>query len=195
MSLPAAPVSKLRATYDDIVSAPEHLVAEIIGGELILTPRPGPPHARASAVLLRRLAGPFEDAQGGPGGWVFLYEPELHFKTDGLEVLVPDLVGWRRSTLPQMPKTAAFHVSPDWACETLSPSTESIDRSRKMAIYARENVAHLWLLDPRRRDLEAYNLVGGRYEAAAPPSDPARVGFRVAPFEAAALDLSDLWTW
>ena len=59
-------------------------------------------------------------------------------ETAGLEVLVPDLVGWRRERLPEMPKTAAFHVAPDWVCETLSPSTETVDRERKMAIYARE---------------------------------------------------------
>jgi Uma2 family endonuclease len=186
---------KVRATYDDVINAPEHLIAEILGGELVLTPRPGPPHANASLQLVRRLAGPFQDAVGGPGGWVFLYEPELHFKTDGLEVLVPDLVGWRRSTLPQMPKTAAFHVAPDWACETLSPSTEAIDRERKMAIYAREGVGHLWLLDPRRHRLEVYRLAGGAWEAVGTPADPSRAEFRGAPFDAVALDLANLWTW
>ena len=191
----ARSASKMRATYQDVIDAPEHLVAEILGGELVLTPRPGPPHAKASSVLLRRLGGPFEDAVGGPGGWIFLYEPELHYFTDGLEVLVPDLVGWRRERLPEMPKTAAFHVSPDWVCETLSPSTEAIDRQRKMAIYAREKVGHLWLLDPRRRRLETYRLEGGAWQASAPLSDPAGPDFRGEPFEAIALDLSNLWKW
>jgi Uma2 family endonuclease len=186
---------KVRATYDDVINAPEHLVAEILGGELVLTPRPGPPHAKASLQLVRRLGAPFEDAIGGPGGWVFLYEPELHFETAGLEVLVPDLVGWRRERLPEMPKTAAFHVAPDWVCETLSPSTETVDRERKMAIYAREKVAHLWLLDPRRRRLEIYRLADGAWQAVGTPADPARPDFRGSPFDSVALDLSSLWTW
>jgi len=191
----ARPASKMRATYQDVIDAPEHLIAEILGGELVLTPRPGPPHATASTRLVRRLGGPFEDALGGPGGWIFLYEPELHFATEGLEVVVPDLVGWRRETLPQMPKTAAFHVAPDWVCETLSPSTESIDRARKMAIYAREHVKHLWLLDPRRQRLETYRLVAGTWQSCAPAFDPSRPDFRAEPFDAVALDLSNLWKW
>jgi len=191
----ARPASKMRATYQDVIDAPEHLIAEILGGELVLTPRPGPPHARASGQLLRRLGAPFEDAIGGPGGWVFIYEPELHFAAEGLEVVVPDLVGWRRDHLPEMPKTAAFHVVPDWVCETLSPSTEAIDRSRKMTIYAREKVSHLWLLDPRRQRLEVYGLDGGRWRALGGPVDPARPDFRAEPFEEVPLDFSNLWKW
>jgi Uma2 family endonuclease len=184
-----------RATYQDVIDAPEHLVAEVLGGQLVLTPHPGPPHAKASLLLVRRLGAPFEDAVGGPGGWSFVYDAEIHFSTDGLEVLVPDLAGWRRERVPEMPKTAAIHVAPDWVCETLSRSTERIDRSRKMAIYAREGVGHLWLLDPRRRLLETYRLENGAYRPCEPPSDPARLDFRGQPFEAVALDLANLWKW
>jgi Uma2 family endonuclease len=181
------PASKMRATYQDVIDAPELLIAEILDGELVLTPRPGPPHANASMRLASRLYGPFADA----GGWIFLYEPELHFETNGLEVVVPDLAGWRRETLPEMPKTAAFHVAPDWVCETLSPSTESIDRSRKMAIYARERVSHVWLLDPKNHRVEAYELRDGRWECVV--HDSGRVS--VSPFEAMGFDLADLWKW
>jgi Uma2 family endonuclease len=189
------PASKMRATYQDVIDAPERFIAEILDGELVLTPRPGPAHASASMRLATRLVAPFQDAVGGPGGWVFLYEPELHFESPGLEVVVPDLVAWRRETLPEMPKTAAFHVAPDWVCETLSPSTETIDRSRKMAIYAREKVGHLWLLDPRRQRLETYRLERGAWQACELPGDPARADFRAEPFEAVAVNLSDLWKW
>jgi hypothetical protein len=34
-----------RATYDDVLAAPEHLVAELIDGELFTSPRPATPHA------------------------------------------------------------------------------------------------------------------------------------------------------
>jgi len=186
---------KKRATYQDVIDAPEHLIAEILGGELVLTPTPAPPHQKASLLLARRLGGPFEDGVGGPGGWSFVHETEIHFSTDGLEVLVPDLAGWRRERVSEMPKTAALHVAPDWVCETLSPSTEKIDRTRKMAIYAREGVSHLWLLDPKQRRLEAYRLKEGAWRACEPPSDPARPDFRGEPFGAVPLDLSNIWKW
>jgi Uma2 family endonuclease len=189
------PETKKRATYQDVIDAPEHLVAEILGGELVLTPRPTFGHANATGRLFRVLGGPFVDAFGGPGGWVLQYEMELHFSTDGLEVLAPDLAGWRRERLSQMPTTVGTRVAPDWVCETLSPSTEKIDRTRKMAIYAREGVGHLWLLDPRRQRLETYRLADGSWELSSAPGDPAREGFRAEPFDRVALDLSNLWKW
>ena len=36
---------------------------------------------------------------------------------------------------------AAFTLAPDWVCEVLSPSTEMIDRGKKLGLYARAEVA------------------------------------------------------
>jgi hypothetical protein len=36
-------------------------------------------HARAQGALFGQLWRPFDDGQGGPGGWWLLTEPELHF--------------------------------------------------------------------------------------------------------------------
>ena len=58
-------------------------------------------------------------------------------------------------------------LAPDWACEVISPSTGAVDRARKMRIYAREGVAHLWLVDPTARTLEVYRLEEGRWIVAA----------------------------
>jgi len=187
--------SKMRATYDDVVNAPDHLVAEILAGELVLTPRPAPPQALAEARLYQLLAAPFVDAVAGPGGWVMLQEVELHFSTGGLEVLVPDVVGWLRARLPELPKTAAITVTPDWVCEVLSPRTEKIDRARKMEIYAREGVGHLWFLEPVTWRLEAYSLSGGVWQAAGVWDAAADRAIRAVPFDAVALDLGNLSRW
>src|SRR5206468_7111816 len=88
---------------------------------------------------------------------------ELHFCDD---IVVPDLAGWRRSRLPVLPNVAAFTLAPDWVCEVISPSTGVIDRGRKMRVYAREQVAHLWIVDPILRTLEVYRLEDGRWIAA-----------------------------
>ena len=189
----ARPASKMRATYQDVVDAPEHLVAEILGGELVLTPRPSPRHALAEGRLFRYLDAYFMGG-GGAGRWVLLPEPELHFLTEGLEVLVPDVAGWKRERLPSLPERAAVKVAPDWVCEILSPSTEKRDRSTKMPIYAREGVGHLWFLQPDGQILEAHRLAQGRWEelgtwkvGAAGAAD-----VRAEPFAAVTLDLGDL---
>lgn len=180
-----------RATYEDLMKVPEHMVAEIIDGELVVSPRPASPHAHASSVLGGELNGAFHRPPGdpkGPGGWWILDEPELHL---GPDVIVPDLAGWRRERLPVLPNTAAFTLPPDWVCEVASPTTAVIDRSRKMRIYARERVPHLWIVEPLARTLEVYQLEGERWIVASMHggSEPARV----APFEAIDLDLGRWW--
>jgi Uma2 family endonuclease len=180
--------AKRRATYEDLCAVPEHLIAEIIQGELVTQPRPASPHARAATRLTSDLGGPFDRGRGGPGGWIILYEPELHLHGD---ILVPDLAGWRRERMPEMPQTAAFELSPDWVCEVVSPSTQGRDRVEKMGIYARERVAYLWLVDPLVRTLEAFRLDGSNWVLQGSWRDDARV--RVDPFAAIELELGALW--
>jgi hypothetical protein len=96
----------------DSPAVPKHLIAEILHGVLVTQPRPASRHALASSVLGIELGGPFQRGKGGPGGWILLDEPELHLHGD---VLVPDLAGWRRERMPELPDAAAFE--PDVAFE------------------------------------------------------------------------------
>jgi hypothetical protein len=90
--------AKHQATYEDLRAVPSHLIAELIHGTIVTQPRPAAPHALATSVLNIELGGPFHRGKGGgPGGWVILYEPELHLR--GGHVLVPDLAGWRREAM------------------------------------------------------------------------------------------------
>ena len=177
-----------RATYADVLAAPRHMVAEILAGELRLSPRPAMPHAAAATALGEELGPPFKRGRGGPGGWILVYEPELHL---GEDIVVPDLGGWRRERLPLLPNAAFVTLAPDWVCEVLSPSTAKLDRSEKLRIYARERVAHVWLIDPVLRTLEVLALDGESWRLLAVHRDDARV--RAQPFEAFELDLSVLW--
>jgi len=186
MSLPAH--ARRPATYDDLLAVPDHLVAEILDGELHTSPRPAPRHAQTTTGLTGDLFGPFDRGRGGPGGWHILIEPELHF---GDDVVVPDVAGWRRTRLVEMPAEAFFTLAPDWVCETLSPSTERIDRGKKLAIYAREGVGHLWLLNPIAETLEAYRLEQGRWLLLV--THAGDVAARVEPFDAVELELWRLW--
>jgi Uma2 family endonuclease len=177
-----------RATYEDVLNAPEHKVAEIIDGVLYLSPRPAPPHAWATGALFGDLDGPFNKARGGPGGWRIMFEPELHF---GKDVLVPDIAGWRTSRASK-PFTGAFiTLAPDWLCETLSPSTAKLDRTKKLGIYAREGVPHVWFVHPKRQTLEVIALRGSNLVTQATYGAHQKV--RLEPFEAVEIDLAFLW--
>jgi hypothetical protein len=67
----------------------------------------------------------------------------------GADVIVPDLAGWGRSRMMQLPETAAITMAPDSICEVISPSTEALDRVPKLRICARDGVRHLSLVTPR----------------------------------------------
>ena len=181
--------ARKRASYSDLQSVPDRLVAEILDGELVTSPRPAPRHARAASSLGGELYGPFDRGRGGPGGWVILDEPEVHLSGDAL---VPDLGGWRRERMPTLPEVAAFELAPDWVCEVLSPSTAPLDRTRKLPIYARERVQHLWFVDPSPRTLEVLRLDGGSYRIVGAWHGDAVV--HAEPFDAYALRLADLWS-
>ncbi|HHJ38554.1 MAG: hypothetical protein AXA67_03735 [Methylothermaceae bacteria B42] len=184
--------AKRPATYEDLFDLPENLVGEIIHGVLHTHPRPAPKHARAYSALGHHVGGPFDYDSGGPGGWWILDEPELHL---GENILVPDLAGWRREQMPSLPETAWFELAPDWVCEILSPSTARLDRAVKMPLYARENIGHLWLVDPDLQTLEVYALdrdhgdprwlLLATLEGDAPVRQP--------PFEAVEFGLGSLW--
>ncbi len=156
-------------------------------------PRPAPRHARVASRLGADLDGPFDRGRGGPGGWVILDEPELHFGREPDEdILVPDLAGWKRARLTKLPDEAYFTVAPDWICEVLSPATQALDRSDKMAVYAREKVGRAWLIDPLAKTLEVYRLAGKEWLRVGAHRDDAKV--RAEPFDAIELELASLWT-
>lgn len=177
------------ATYEDLLNVPANFVAELIQGQLRTHPRPAPKHALASSSLGDELVSPFHKGRGGPGGWWILDEPELHL--DG-NVLVPDLAGWRRERMPNLPETSYFELAPDWSCEVLSPATAQTDRVEKMPIYAAAGVTHVWLVDPDLKTLEVFVSQGSQWllwrafkesdEVAAPP------------FEAVTIHLDALWS-
>ena len=176
-------------------AAPEELVAEILDGELFLHPRPARPHANVASSLGILIGGPFRFGKGGPGGWIILDEPELHFGPRP-DKLVPDLAGWTRARLPLAvggaEAPAHYDLAPDWVCEVLSERTRRIDQGAKMRIYAREGVRHLWHVDPLAGTLEVFRLVQGQWRLVESFSGQGRV--RAEPFAAIELDLALLWS-
>jgi len=181
--------ARRRATYEDVLDAPPHMIAEVIDGELRLQPRPAKPHAAATSALGEELGPPFKRGRGGPGGWILLDEPELHL---GADILVPDMAGWRRQRMPQIVADEPFFtLAPDWVAEVLSPSTTKYDRTDKLRIYHRESVEWVWLVDPLQRTLEVLHRNETDWTLRGTWRDDERA--RAEPFEAIELELAVLW--
>lgn len=183
-----AQTAKRAATYEDLLAVPEPLVAEILFGELVTHPRPAAPHVITASALGHVLGPPFQTGVGGPGGWIFADEPELHL---GEHVAVPDLAAWRIERLSAVPETAWFAVAPDWVCEVLWPSTERYDRGDKRLIYTEAGVAHAWYVNPVLRMLEAYELREGKCVTLDVFFDDE--GITAQPFAAISFPLNRLW--
>lgn len=182
------------ATYADVLNAPEGFTAEILAGELHLTPRPAVPHQITSSELGADVLVGFGRG-GGPSGWWILDEVELHLgQPDPRSVVaVPDLAGWRRERLPERPKGPAIELAPDWVCEVLSPGARNVRRDRllKTEAYAEAGVAWMWIVDPVAQTVEALELREGRWTVAGVFGGP--VEARIPPFEAKAFDMAPWW--
>ena len=176
------------ATYEDVLNAPEHLTAEVIRGSLSLMPRPRFAHSRTMTRLGLELGSFDRPRAGDPGGWIILAEPELHL---GMEIVVPDLAGWRRARMPEMPHVPYSTLAPDWCCEILSPGTETMDRGDKAEIYAEHGVAHYWMVNPELKTIEVLRLDGATYRIIKVIRDEAPQ--RIEPFEAIEFPVASLW--
>jgi Uma2 family endonuclease len=181
-----------RATYEDVLSAPPNMTAEVLDGELHLMPRPRRAHLRSASGLGSFLFGAFQVGVNGPGGWTIIDEPELHVGPDP-DILVPDLGGWRAGRLVDREDEDEpfITVVPDWVCEILSPGTLRIDRMKKMPIFAREKVGHVWLVDPREKTVEVFRFEGSGYVLVGTFGGDEAV--RAEPFDAAAIPPEFLW--
>jgi Uma2 family endonuclease len=176
------------ATYADLEAVPPHLVAEILFGRLVTHPRPAAAHAIAGNALSDELTSPFQKGRGGPGGWIFMFEPELHL---GPHVVVPDIAAWRRERMSSMPEKSFIEAPPDWVCGVISPSTQIYDRGAKRRIYATYGVGHLWLLHPLTQMLEVFELREAQWVLFETYQGSEQV--KAPPFDAVPLSLADVF--
>jgi Uma2 family endonuclease len=181
-----APARRL-ATYDDLLAAPPHTIAQLVRGELHVQPRPSGPHGVVTSGLGFDLGNPFQRGRGGPGGWLIMDEPELHL---GADVVVPDLAAWRLERPPEL-EAAYFTVPPAWVCEVISPTSGRLDRGPKADLYAHVGVEFMWLIEPNENLIEAFKLVGEAWLRLG--AWAGEVNARIAPFDAIELDLGPLW--
>jgi hypothetical protein len=180
---------KVKTPQEMWLELPDNVVGEIIMGELHVSPRPAPRHSNSASGVVDQVRGPFHSGKGGPGGWIILFEPEVHID---FNITVPDIAGWRRARLPQIPNEAFFSIAPDWICEVLSPGTAILDRARKMPLYAQQGVKNFWLVDPIEKTLEVYENNMGKWLLLHTYANDDKV--RAVPFDAIEIELSSLWT-
>ena len=171
---------------DDIWDTPEDGNRyEVIDGRLYVSPPPILVHQNASSVL-HFLVMQYVRQRGL--GKVFA--APVGVVLDDENGLQPDLVYVSRERAGILSERG-IEGAPDLVVEILSPSTRGRDRGIKMRRYAAAGVPHYWIVDPRTRTLEAYQLTEQGYEliGAYGPGDI----FRPALFPGLEIPIDDLW--
>jgi Uma2 family endonuclease len=152
----AATVQKIPpATLEDLFAIPEDVRRhELIEGTIFEKGAATGEHGRAQRNL-SSYVDPFERKPGGrhPGGWWFVTEVEIYF--DPANTFRPDLTGFRRDRVPELPRGTPLRIRPDWVCEILSTNRRN-DLVKKKRVYHRHEVPHYWIIDPAEESLSVY---------------------------------------
>jgi Uma2 family endonuclease len=182
--------SRTAPTLADLDALPPGIVGEIIEGALYTMTKPRARHQRTGTGIGSDLRGPFDLGRGGPGGWWIIAEPGIELPNDTKEIS-PDVAGWRRERMPELPVDEPIRVVPDWVSEILSKNTRRHDLLVKMPYYARVGVAYAWIVDLEARVLTAQRLESGRWLTIGTYSDETEA--RIEPFDAVPLNVADWW--
>ena len=182
--------SRKPPTLADLDALPPGIVGEIIEGVLYTMTKPRMRHQRTGTGIGGDLRGPFDLGRGGPGGWWIVAEPGIELPNDTKEIS-PDVAGWRRERMPEMPGDEPIRIVPDWVCEILSKTTRRHDQLVKMPYYAKVGVTYAWVVDLDARVLTAYRLEGGAWRVIGAYSDETEA--RIEPFDVVPLHVADWW--
>ncbi len=151
---------------------------------------PSARHGGAQAGVVIQIGGPYGRRPGGrrPGGWRFATETEILLADD--QIYRPDVVGWRRERLPELPAEVPVTVRPDWVCEVLSSSNPRNDLITKLRAYHRAALPHYWIIDPIAETLLVYRWAEPGYLLVLAAEGEDQV--RAEPFEAVTLSVRGL---
>ena len=184
------PAKLTKATIADLLAIPEeHRRHEIIDGVLVEKEAASGRHGGAQVRIARRL-GPYDRRPGGrfPGGWWFATEVEIELAET--QVFRPDVAGWRRERMSELPSEVPIRIRPDWICEILSTNRRN-DLVKKKRAYHLHQVGHYWLVDPVDETLAVHRWHADGYVEVLIADRDERV--RAEPFDAIELRVAVLF--
>ena len=150
--------ARIKYTYEDYRSTPEDKRYQLLDGELIMTAAPRRAHQKADTKLGTRLDSYVEAHELGE-----VYVAPFDVVFSDTDVVQPDLLFVSKERL-YIINDDNVRGAPDLVIEILSPSTASIDRNFKRALYARHGVKEFWLVDTDARNITVMFLREHGYE-------------------------------
>ena len=129
---------------------------ELVNGEVAVSPSPSPDHSNVVVQLIVLLETYNQAQELGE-----LYQ-DVDTILDRFNVRRPDVLFFFKSRTHLIGKKA-MEGPPDLAVEVISPSSVEVDRQDKFAQYREAGVAYYWVIDPRPRTIDAWQLIDGTY--------------------------------
>jgi Uma2 family endonuclease len=150
-------LTRPRKTVEDFMRLPEGSLAELIDGEIFMTPGPRVLHQRVILNLTLELAPYVRDRRWGE---ILTSPVDVHLPSG--DIVEPDVVYIRRENESIIQDW--IRGAPDLLIEVLSPSHPERDLIVKRSLYARNGVLEYWIVDPADHSVQIWRLVEGRYE-------------------------------
>jgi len=180
-------VSTIKMTarqFQQLGEDPPGVRLELVDGEIAVSPSPVPDHGYAVVALAALLKQHIDSNDLG------MLLPDVDTIFGEHDVRRPDLFYFRKSRLHFI-GDKAIHGPPDLCIEVISPGSERIDRRDKFKQYAAGKVRHYWIVDPRQKTIEAYDLRGRKYVGRVRGSGSDVVS--LPPFSKLRIPLAKLW--
>ena len=150
--------ARIKFTYEDYRSTPEDKRYQLLDGELIMTAAPRRAHQKADMEITLVLGDYVKENDLGE-----VYSAPFDVVFSDTDVVQPDLLFVSKERL-YIINEDNVRGAPDLVIEILSPSTASLDRNFKRALYARHGVKEFWLVDTDARSITVMFLHERGYE-------------------------------
>jgi len=137
---------------------PDQILAEIIHGELIMSPSPSAAHQRVSRKFQKKLETYIENNSMGE-----VFNAPLDVLLSDTETVQPDVFVILSQNHSVSINTVVEGV-PNLIAEVVSPTSVYRDYTEKKELYESFGVAEYWIIDPGYKVIEVLYLENGRYK-------------------------------
>lgn len=156
-------ISPPRTIMEVFKTLPEGTLAELINGQIYMSPAPSNRHQRILKALLKIVD---DYVEANALGEVLISPVDIFFD-DHQNAVQPDLVFISHGNPNQPLNDEPFRGVPDILVEILSPGNDKHDSVTKKTLYEKFGVKEYWIIDPTSKESIVYQLSEKEYKLVA----------------------------
>ena len=156
-------ISPPRTIMEVFKMLPEGTLAELINGQIYMSPTPTNLHQR----IIRKLSIKLSDfVDKNDLGEVFFAPLDIYLD-ENANAVQPDIIFISRDNPSQPLDDVPYEGIPDLLVEILSPGNNKHDLITKKDLYEKFGVKEYWIIDPTSKESIVYQLIGKEYKLTA----------------------------